>query len=246
MAIATYVARTSAKAMLEGRIQHHFTIKLEEIRADIRKGEEDLRSKLRIQETELSSLQGTLLGGLAQRQALLDKRRVEAVETVWKTVGSLAPLKGLARMTINIDMEKAANLSKSDVKIRSFFEQIVKIAEVYGKPNLPLAPTHAQLFISPLAWAYYSAYSGICAYYYASAKVITFGAYEIMDEKPIRQLVLAVIPEAQAHVEKFGSSSYYLWLDRFEELLLVELKRNIEDASLTERQAEQAKKYCLQ
>jgi hypothetical protein len=63
------------------------------LRAELRKNEESFKSDLRDKEAEISTLRTNILSGSAGRQALLDKRRFEAVEKVWANVNDLAQLR---------------------------------------------------------------------------------------------------------------------------------------------------------
>ena len=85
--------RTSIKAFIEKRIQHGFDERLESMRAEFKRSEELLKSELRLREAERSVLHSTILSGRSQRQALLDKRRIEAVERLWASTMALAPTK---------------------------------------------------------------------------------------------------------------------------------------------------------
>ena len=77
---AIFVARNWFKAYIEKGIQHRFDVQIEHLRAELRNSEEEFKSRLRDKETEIAALRNTVLSGTASRQALLDKRRFDAVE----------------------------------------------------------------------------------------------------------------------------------------------------------------------
>ena len=79
-AIGVFVARNWIKAGIEKSVQHGFDAKIETLRTELRKSEETFKSDLRSKESQISALRDGVLSGRAQRQALLDKRRLEAVE----------------------------------------------------------------------------------------------------------------------------------------------------------------------
>jgi hypothetical protein len=72
------------KEKVVGGVQHDFNQKLEE-----------LRSQIRSRETEISSLRDTVLSNRNQRQILVEKRKIEAVENIWKSVDQLQRYKFL-------------------------------------------------------------------------------------------------------------------------------------------------------
>src|SRR6266566_8383628 len=90
--VGIFIGRNWLKASIEHSVQYSFDAKLETLGADFRRSEEEQKSELRQKETQLAALRDGVLTGRAQRQALLDKRRLEAVERLWATVIALAPL----------------------------------------------------------------------------------------------------------------------------------------------------------
>jgi hypothetical protein len=59
-------------AWISKGVQHRFDVRLEELRAELRKNEERVKSDLRNKEDEISTLRNSVLSGSAGRQALLD------------------------------------------------------------------------------------------------------------------------------------------------------------------------------
>src|SRR5262249_21937940 len=66
-----FVGRHWIIARISKGVQHHFDRKIEELRAELRKGEEQLKSELRDKEAEIAALRNTVLAGSAGRQAVL-------------------------------------------------------------------------------------------------------------------------------------------------------------------------------
>ncbi|WP_271570440.1 hypothetical protein [Bradyrhizobium sp. CCBAU 11386] len=90
--LAIFTGRNWLKARIEKGVQHGFDRKIEQMRADLRESEERLKSSLRDKEGEIATLRSTVLAGSSGRQALLDKRRFEAVEKVWTAVNDMGRL----------------------------------------------------------------------------------------------------------------------------------------------------------
>ena len=106
------IFRTGISDWITKGIQHDFDVKLENLRATLRTSEEQLKSDLRAKEAEIGTLRNSVLSGSAGRQALLDKRRFEAVEKIWTSVNDLAQLRALAQTMaiVNYDVvEPLAN-----------------------------------------------------------------------------------------------------------------------------------------
>jgi hypothetical protein len=106
--VTVFLARNWLLAWISKGVQHHFDAKLEELRAELRKNEELFKSDLRDKEAEISTLRNTVLSGSAGRQALLDKRRFEAVEKVWAAVNDLGRLKVLSGIMAALNYKAVA------------------------------------------------------------------------------------------------------------------------------------------
>ena len=69
---------------VERVIQHPFDTALEQWRSVLRIEEQKLKDAATLQGRLSDSLQSGALQGLAARQSLLDRRRLEAIEALWK------------------------------------------------------------------------------------------------------------------------------------------------------------------
>jgi hypothetical protein len=76
---ALFASRIWIKASIEKRVQHQFDEKIESVRTELRKSEEKFKQEMQAREAEISALRVGVMGGRATRQAIIDKRRLEAV-----------------------------------------------------------------------------------------------------------------------------------------------------------------------
>ena len=162
------------KNWLKAGIQHGFDQELEAVRSELRASEERLNSELRAKETEISALRDGILGGRAQRQALIDRRRLEAVERIWTRVSTtLGAYKTVASWMSVVKFDAIAEVTPTNAGARQMFEaMLAHIPEDDGKVN---NVNPERIFVSPLAWAYFSAYHTMMYTWYASAKVLAMG-----------------------------------------------------------------------
>jgi hypothetical protein len=65
-----------------------------------------------------------VLSGSAQRRALLDNRRLVAVERVWAAVGKLAPFVMASASMARIKFDVAARYAPTDPNFRKIFDAI--------------------------------------------------------------------------------------------------------------------------
>jgi hypothetical protein len=160
--VALFLGRNWIKAEVEKGVEYRFNKRLEKLRAD-----------LSAKENEIASLRDAVLSGRAQRQALVEKRRIEAAELVWKGVISLAPLKSVAASAAAINFEYAAKQLPKNPKLGKLFEAFLSPVADDKIPDDPAK--YEQPFVSPLAWAYLLAYRTVLIGAWVRVKVLSLG-----------------------------------------------------------------------
>lgn len=133
---------------------------------------ESLCSELRTKENQIVALQDSVLTGRATREALLDKRRLKAIEHVWDAFVDLGAYKPVAAMMSPLE-ENASFQQSNDPEVQKFFQTISGLAPELKKPDRLI--DKEKLFISPLAWAYFQAYRSVIISIYLNAKILGFG-----------------------------------------------------------------------
>lgn len=134
---------------------------------------EAIKSDLRAKETEIAAMRDGALSGLANRQALLSQRRLEAIERVWAEVVDLAPAKSMVIMLANFDLEKAEQLVEQGSKLREMFGTLSKDIDLLRLSAGAVAKE--RLFLTPIVWAPLSAYQSIALLGLAQVKMFGGG-----------------------------------------------------------------------
>jgi hypothetical protein len=98
-------------------------------------------------------------------------------------------------------------------------------------------------FVSPLAWAYYSAYQAIVIHAVLKLKAIQTGIEkDFADIENITKLVKVALPHQTEYIDKYGPSVFHYLLDELESKLLAELSNLLggekNDKETVERAAE--------
>lgn len=233
---AIFIGRNWLKANIERSVEHRFNERIEAVRSELRKNEEEFKAALRTKEVELAALRDGILTGRAQRQALLDQRRVAAVDGLWKGFMALAPFFGISAYMAVIKFEAAAEEAARNPAIRDMFTTLQKA--VAGDPDALLKKLDAQAkeqqpFVSPLAWAYYSAYQSIVLHAFIRAKVLQIGLEnpgQFFREEPIKKVLKAALPHQSEYIDMYGASGYHYLLEELEKNLLAELQRMLTGA----------------
>ena len=123
--VLIFCGRTWLRSSIEGQVRLGVEQQIEAFRSELRHSEELMKSELRSKEAEIASLRDGALNGRINRMALIDKRRVEAAERLWKSMTKLASLKNAAFFLSMIEIDNITNIVEKDPNLRLFLETSV-------------------------------------------------------------------------------------------------------------------------
>ena len=172
VSIILFASKNWIIARITKDVQHDFDVKLENIRAALKNNEEQLKSALREKELEIEALRTSVLSGSAGRQALLDKRRFEAVEKIWTAVNDFTPLKGLYQMTASLNYDAIAK-QINNPKIQQFLGTIITTAA--DPRNIKNVARDERPFVPEISWSYFDAYITLLYFNFARFETLKLG-----------------------------------------------------------------------
>jgi hypothetical protein len=244
IAALAWLFRIVIETRLRASVRHEFNEKLESFRADLRKSEEGFKADLRAKESQIEALRSGALSGLISRQAVLDKRRVEAIEQLWDAIEKLAPLKMPASMVACIKYEWALEKASLDPAARKFFETI---ANTCPPEKLQKTDAHkSRPFVSDLAWALFSAYQAILLGAVARLHILKSGlSGDLLKADHVSATTKAALPAYSSYIDKYGDAGCYQLLNVLETELLKELRRILAGEESDKASVEQASKIML-
>ena len=207
-------SRTWIKAVVEKSVSTKFDSALEGVRSD-----------LRMKEMKITALQSTILEGRAGRQAIIDKRRIEAIEKLWRATVELGAFHmATSAMTV---LKPEAFDQEDNPNLRQFFETL----SGPGKPFDRLLETpsvHCERpFIPPYVWSIYEAYSGIMVYCYMRLSAAAHGlpnASKMLNDDKVIANIKSVMPHFADYLEKYGITGAAHLADPVRNLLLEALR----------------------
>lgn len=240
MSLALWLSRALISARLTRSVQHEFDQKIEKLKSEFRAAEKTLEASLAQRSAELESLRAGALTGITQRRALVDKRRLDAIDQLWGTLIANQSARSLAMTMSVMNLEHIAEQVSSDDRVRNF----IKISGGSFDPSKLdyVTANLARPYVSDMAWALFSAMQAITGYYVAHWVALSHGvdSRKMVANEAVKKLILAVAPEYKEYLETNGLSASYHLLERFDTLLLTELKRMTTDYQQDKESVEQA------
>lgn len=209
---------------LRTAVKHEYEQKIETIKSDLRKREDQLRAKMTATESQLTALRSGALTSIVNRQAELYKRQLEAAERLWQAVIALAPAKSVASFMSVIKFDAAAKKAAINPNLREVFSTLNQNFDI--KSINTIEASIVRPFVPPIVWAYYSAYSTIIIHSVLKMQALKNGIdKDLADVNKIAALVKAALPHQEQYIQKFGTDAFYFLLDELEEKILNELKK---------------------
>ncbi len=100
----------------------------------------------------------------------------------------------------------------------------------------------ARPFVSPMAWALYSAYEAITLQAVIKFHMIKSGVFvkELIDKDVAAKLVKAVLPHRTEAIDKLGEIAYYHLLEELDERLLGEFRKMLAGVEADKASIDQA------
>lgn len=225
LAILAWLSRSLIITRLTNSVKHEFDSKIE-----------NLKSDLNAKEAEIESLRNGAMSGLMTRQSSLYQRQLQAIDELWHSVKELEKAKYISATLVSLKFEECA---KESVKNPNFREFIETIGGNFKLESLDLSGARkARPYLTPLAWAYYSAYSSVIMLAVTKLNVLKIGVEDpqkYFDFESTKNLLKKVLPLHSDYIDKYDSSTHHYFLEEIEELVLVELQ-NIQKGVETDKE----------
>jgi hypothetical protein len=246
LAAALWLGRHLILTRLTNSVKYEFDQKIEALRAQLREGEERLKADLRAKEIEIAALRSGAMTALASRQIAVDKRRLEAVDQLWSAVTSLASARGISAKMSLVKYEEAAKLAEHNPQVRKFFEVI---GTGFDLKNLNLeGASKARPFVSPMAWATYSAIQAITMHAVIRLHLLQggLGTKDFINNDAINKLVKTVLPHQAGYIDKYGPAGYHYLLEELDVKIINELQAMLAGVEADKASIEQAAEIVKQ
>lgn len=247
LAIVLWLCRNLIATRLTNAVKHEYDEKIENLRATLRQNEESFKAELKAKESQIDALRSGALSGIVNRQAVLYERQLNAVDQLWGAIMSLSSAKAVSSWMATLKFDAAAKEAARNSQFREVFKIMGKSFDINSLKTIDASK--ARPFVSPLAWAFYSAYQSIVMHAVIKLQMLQNGIdKDFADTKAITKLVKVALPHQQEFIEKYGPSAFHYFLEELESKLLLEInnilqgkksdKESIEKAALILKEAE--------
>ena len=210
---------------LTASVQHDYDKKLEALRTELKKSEEQFKTDLRAREAELAAIRGGALTNITVRQTALAQRRIEAVDCVWAATVEGAKFNMLLMLVQIFNIPALVKAGASDkAKIQQILEALGKT--IPDIENIDGGAAKHRPYISELAWAYFNAYTSIIGMAFATFKILEVGEdpNKFLAEDKFIPMLKSSLPDWTDYIDKCGLSGAQHLADELKKRLLAELQ----------------------
>lgn len=219
-----WLARSLITTRLTNSVKNEFESKLEV-----------LRSELKYKEAQIESLRSGAMSGLLTRQGTLYTRKLQAIDQIWSSVKELEKAKHISQTLGTLDLEACVRESPKNQNFRKFIEIA---GGGFDPTSIDVSGSKlARPYLTPLAWAYFSAYQAVIMQAVVIMQMLKIGvndAEKLLNLEHTSSLLKKALPLSAEYVDKHGISGHHHLLDQIEQLLLQELK-NIQEGKEDDR-----------
>lgn len=215
---------------LKESVKYEFDVKIEGLRAEHQKNVESFKADLRAKDAQIEALRSVALSGLANRQEVLNKRRVEAVEEIWSAVRALKGAENVSetmnKFMVKYKFEEMIKRAPQEPEIRAIFN-----AYFGGKDYdryLSIDASKARPFVSENTWALFSAYQAMLSLAVTKAKLLQnelYIGFEFIITEHVSKLIEVALPHRTKGLQELGELFHHYLLEELKSRILEELQK---------------------
>lgn len=224
---AIWLSRNWITERLGRSVQHEYNQKLTKFKADLNIDLEKLRQETSRNESSFKSLREGALSNLAQREAILFEKKVEAIEKLWEAKQKLDKGMFVAQTVGVLNWDKIDDNDPPNNDLGIYADVLIN-SNVNMKDLSTENLQTCRLYLSPLLWAYFSAYQAVILDAYARMALLqNRQPLSLLKAGGTGELLKKAMPEYTKYIDDHGISSYSSLLTSLTEKLLTEIKQEL-------------------
>ena len=215
LGLALWLFRSLISERLKGSVRHEFDVKMEQ-----------LRSEMRIGEDRAAAIRDSAMAAIAAGHDALVQRRLKAIDELWARTVALSSGRSVVSAWFGVlkidELAKHAN----DRRVQDLARFVESLGFGFAENLKSTSATSARLYVSAEAWLLYEAYSSIVALALVQIQAVKAGVdpVKFTKTKETLELVRAALPEFSKRLDDFGFAAFAELLPDIEERLLRELR----------------------
>ncbi|MDO8973913.1 hypothetical protein [Reyranella sp.] len=229
-------------------VNHQFDERLEAAKAEYKRQEEVLKDALTQHRLKIEALQSGALSGMAARHVLLDKKRIEALESVWAAVAYMHAYHNLSVMCAAIGFDTLSKVARDSPNGAAIIDSFLNMAPPFAELSEPDNPHYRierqQLFVPPLVWAMFDAYRSII-FLPMMMLIAVKGGMDVSgmwDAARVQNLIKVALPDAQFDLGSRGAADLAKVAGPLKNRLLAVALESLENPATDTKSVEQAGK----
>ena len=241
--IITWLASVTGVSALGWLLRNWISTRLTHgIKHEYDKKIETIKSELSRHRDQLSAVQNNALGIAKHQSQLLETRRIDSIEKIWKSIVALAGQKTATKMMQSVNFDFAVNKAPSDPKIREMFSTLNKTFKIGPEGMAADSTDVCRLYVSAETWATFSAYKQVIFFAVTKMKMLEIGydGTQLWKIDEIVAMVKAVLPHQSKFIDKYGMSSLDFLVEEIEAKLFGLLWHELHGSAAGKENAERA------
>ena len=239
LTLAIWLSRNLLITRLTNSVRHEYNEKIEKLKTELRQSEESFKADLQSKEAQINALRSGALSTISNRQTAIYEKQINAIEQLWNTVIALGPAKAVSKWMAVFKFEAVAKEAAKNPQLREMFSMLSDVDQS------TLETTEAQKarpFISPVSWAYFTAYQAIISHAVIRLQMLKSGIEmtDVIDKEHLTKVVKAALPHQVEYIEKYGPSAFHHLLDELETSMLFSFKLMIKGDEADQEALEKA------
>ncbi len=200
-----------------------------------------LESELRSSEARMSDLRNHLLSISFSRSTILTEKKIDALDTIWKSVCELSVLNGAVKSLQVVNFTEAER-NLSDPAFQAFAQQLGGFfADPENIKRREAQPDRLRPYVPEMLWLSFVAYRSIMfqAFLVWNSWKNGVSAKKLLKMKSVMEDVSLILPHQVPFFEKYGDDAVFFVTEELEakilSLIRIELIGDVDDALSAEK-----------
>ncbi|WP_211831001.1 hypothetical protein [Kistimonas asteriae] len=240
LVVVLFFMRNYFAEWVKKSVSAHYDKELTVLSSDLRKSEAQFQAEINARDKQIAAIRDGALSSLHSREMVLYQEKVSAVRQFWECVNSLGPAKNVSSLMAVIKYDEFLKATRDNplyVVVATALDHVD-----VSRLSTSLADS-ARPFVTPLLWAYFSAYRTILLNAVMRVQFLKSGSGEdFTNIESIKNVVKEVLPHQKEFIDNNNLEVLFYLVEELEECILAEMKNILDGEAISTKNIEQASK----